>query len=386
MTTVQTPVHQQIRFIFSNGIPVPTTYSLSKSVPANAEFTDTTYESKTASDGGTDVSLCTTGEKYAWNNKQSALNASQLAAVNSGIDSTKVGQIETNKNNILTIANQSTRYNVLNLSAAENVSASSGITYSILSDGSVHIEADINVTGSALYFEKIPITSNIQYITAGCPSGGGNTTYKVQIYDNETNIANADDTGSGSEPFTITTGKIGYRIRFAVGQYNIVVKPMVISKSLYDSGFTDYQPYAMSNAELTVKEQQNENNILLLEQQSKWHYTETRFTNTGTSSFENTGVSFTAPANQSIEFYAYDRKDSAYLDKILVCDSLTTIGTTTIVSANSIIDGFTDEQHWTLQTSGITPTYNTDVTYYIWIKRKSTGSNPIGLAWRYVSQ
>ena len=158
---------------------------------------------------------------------------------------------QSSENNILTIANQSTQYNVLNLSAAENVSASSGITYSILSDGSVHIEADISVTGSALYFEKIPITSNIPYITTGCPSGGGNTTYKVQIYDNETNIANADDTGSGSEPFTITTGKIGYRIRFAVGQYNIVVKPMVISKSLYDSGFTNYQPYALPNITIT---------------------------------------------------------------------------------------------------------------------------------------
>ena len=31
--------------------------------------TDTTYESKTAASGGTDVSLCTTGEKYNWNNK-----------------------------------------------------------------------------------------------------------------------------------------------------------------------------------------------------------------------------------------------------------------------------------------------------------------------------
>jgi len=31
--------------------------------------TDTTYQSKTASQGGTDVSLVTTGEKYTWNNK-----------------------------------------------------------------------------------------------------------------------------------------------------------------------------------------------------------------------------------------------------------------------------------------------------------------------------
>ena len=43
-------------------------------VPANAMFTDTTYESKVAANGGTDVSLVTTGEKYTWNQKQDALS------------------------------------------------------------------------------------------------------------------------------------------------------------------------------------------------------------------------------------------------------------------------------------------------------------------------
>lgn len=35
---------------------------------------NTTYSSKTAASGGTDVSLVTTGEKYTWNNKQSAIS------------------------------------------------------------------------------------------------------------------------------------------------------------------------------------------------------------------------------------------------------------------------------------------------------------------------
>lgn len=45
------------------------TYQVNKSVPSDAVFTDTTYESLTPADGGTDVSLVTTGEKYAWNAK-----------------------------------------------------------------------------------------------------------------------------------------------------------------------------------------------------------------------------------------------------------------------------------------------------------------------------
>ena len=50
-------------------------YTIGKSVPSNALFTDTTYESKSASSGGTDVSLVTTGEKYTWNNKKNTQSA-----------------------------------------------------------------------------------------------------------------------------------------------------------------------------------------------------------------------------------------------------------------------------------------------------------------------
>ena len=54
---------------FDNGVPTSCTYTIEKSVPSDAVFTDTTYESKSAASGGTALSLCTTGEKYTWNNK-----------------------------------------------------------------------------------------------------------------------------------------------------------------------------------------------------------------------------------------------------------------------------------------------------------------------------
>ena len=41
-------------------------FTIGKSVPSDAKFTDTTYSSKAAESGGTDVSLVTTGEKAAW--------------------------------------------------------------------------------------------------------------------------------------------------------------------------------------------------------------------------------------------------------------------------------------------------------------------------------
>lgn len=69
-------------YFTANGVPSACTYSLNKTVPANAVFTDTTYESKTAASGGTDVSLCTTGEKYTWNNKASTDTKNTAGATN----------------------------------------------------------------------------------------------------------------------------------------------------------------------------------------------------------------------------------------------------------------------------------------------------------------
>ena len=52
-------------------------------VPANAKFTDTTYESKAAASGGTAVSLVTTGEKANWNAKTS--NVGTVTSVATGV-------------------------------------------------------------------------------------------------------------------------------------------------------------------------------------------------------------------------------------------------------------------------------------------------------------
>lgn len=59
-------------------------FTIGKSVPPNAVFTDTTYESKTAASGGTDVSLVTTGEKYTWNSKTSNVGTVTGVKMNNG--------------------------------------------------------------------------------------------------------------------------------------------------------------------------------------------------------------------------------------------------------------------------------------------------------------
>ena len=50
-------------------------------IGSSPKFTDTTYSSKSAASGGSDVSLVTTGEKYTWNNKSNlALGTSATTA------------------------------------------------------------------------------------------------------------------------------------------------------------------------------------------------------------------------------------------------------------------------------------------------------------------
>lgn len=58
-------------------------FTIATSVPANAVFTDTTYTSEVAANGGTAVSLCTTGEKYIWNNKANASSVVTQANIDS---------------------------------------------------------------------------------------------------------------------------------------------------------------------------------------------------------------------------------------------------------------------------------------------------------------
>lgn len=48
-------------------------FTIGCSVPANAKFTDTTYEVKDAQNRGTEESIVTTGEKWTWNSKQDKL-------------------------------------------------------------------------------------------------------------------------------------------------------------------------------------------------------------------------------------------------------------------------------------------------------------------------
>jgi hypothetical protein len=75
--------------------------------------------------------------------------------------------------------------------------------------------------------------------------GGSPTGYSMDIK----NVVN--DTGGGSEPFTLA-GAFDLRFRFAAGTYeNVEFMPMICSEHDWEISH-DFAPYTMSNAEITA--------------------------------------------------------------------------------------------------------------------------------------
>lgn len=123
-----------------------------------------------------------------------------------------------------------------------------GITFTVNDDGS------ITADGTATALCSLNISGDIEldgdYILNGCPSGGGNSTYSVRLYDSaSTNIG--DDEGSG-KAVTVSdlTCHVNLIIRNGVAVTNLVFKPMLRLAADNDS---TYQPYAKTNQQLTAE-------------------------------------------------------------------------------------------------------------------------------------
>lgn len=199
-------------------------------------------------------------EKSTWNSKQNALTTEQLAAVDSGITSSEVAQIETNKNNILLIEQANgaknlikydglsrTTYNGVNFT----INADLSITATRVESSSSTATTELTLNGNYIYIDDL--CDNNHYLT-GCPTGGGSTTFEeLAKTSDSSNYIRRDYGGGVLLTSKDTNTNILYQIAVRSGfTGSVTFKPMIITKSAYDAGFTDYQPYAMSNAELTA--------------------------------------------------------------------------------------------------------------------------------------
>lgn len=188
--------------------------------------------------------------KSALDGKQTTLTTAQLAAVNSGIDSAKVDQIETNKNNIL--LNWETNRNVYDW---HNKTFTTGDSTTITdnNNGTYTVTKSATTAANSYNFAIIHLDAG-SYVLTGCPSGYNGIYLEIRNMANQT-ISGSGDSGSGSSVFTIATSG-DYRLNILLAANvvvsNITFKPMITPSSVYYQGI-QFQPYAMSNAELTTE-------------------------------------------------------------------------------------------------------------------------------------
>lgn len=210
--------------------------------------------------------------------KQNALSSTQLDAVNSGIDSTKVGQIETNKSNILSIYNTGfAQKNVMHIVLDEVKALLSWATFinNTITFGNLAVtfndDNSITLNGShtvavAINFKDL---SHINMPTNAVGAASANTTLSNDIFfglwgDSVPNLVLNDGVDIPSD--YASKYSRGFIIRVSANTVcnNVRIYPMVCDKALYQAS-PEVVPYAMSNAELTDKVETNKNNILTLE-------------------------------------------------------------------------------------------------------------------------
>ena len=121
-----------------------------------------------------------------------------------------------------------------------------GIQFTVNSDGSV----TLNTVGTRTTFVTLTLsTPNLpsnHYIVTGCPSGGGNDTYYLNFKVNGSWSGN-QEYGSGKEVIGIIN-EVGISVPSTSSPSNVTFKPMIRLASDTDP---TYQPYAMTNKELT---------------------------------------------------------------------------------------------------------------------------------------
>lgn len=131
----------------NGGTATACTYSLNKTVPSDAVFTDTTYSSLPAASGGTDVSLVTTGEKYTWNNGCTDTKVTQTADNSTNSDFPILFAGTADDTTRTEGAKKSARIAYNPKSSSLRFKSSAGISYTDITNGQIALSATDGETG-----------------------------------------------------------------------------------------------------------------------------------------------------------------------------------------------------------------------------------------------
>lgn len=129
---------------------------------------------------------------------------------------------------------------------------SNGVTFTINPDRSISTSGTASANITSAWIQMDYAVPDDTVILSGCPTGGGNNKFKIDILDGgPTGSVVASDYGTGvaikSSMFTNGTGLIRIRIQNGQDVDGLVFKPMIRPAEITDDTFV---PYAPTNREL----------------------------------------------------------------------------------------------------------------------------------------
>lgn len=192
----------------------------------------------------------------ALDSKQNTLTTAQLAAVNSGITSEGVAQIETNETNIskdeaalAELVDSGAKNKLVNTATT---SSGNGVTFTVNSDGTISTSGTATTNINYYYIARgVPKLSG-KMILSGCPQGGANNKYKIDILDSSGNAIYND---YGDNPIIdwelCSTDTFSARIRIQSGTNvdGLNFQPMICTEAAWKISQA-YQPHRPSYQEL----------------------------------------------------------------------------------------------------------------------------------------
>ena len=212
----------------------------------------------------------TSTEKNTWNAKQNAIDSehklssslvrfseAEAAALASGINSTKVGQISTNQTNILYAINTGVK-NFANAQAPTQVKT--GLIATNLDNGAVKLSAT-SQSWTAYYIGNTKVLPNTEYVISVYADSITNApNFWFSVFDTDTTgtvlVSNKRITSTGETSATFTS--ISDTLIINVYPNNsatalttdVTIRIMLCAKSVYDQD-PSYQTYALPNYDLT---------------------------------------------------------------------------------------------------------------------------------------
>ena len=162
---------------------------------------------------------------------------------------TQLNQIETNKTNISLLEQLNGAKNYAQLSYTGGIV--NNVTYTV-SNGIISTNGNTtNASTNIVITGEIPLAAGDYVLMDGLTTSSAQINLTLRI----NNVWKGTTATGGKYEFTVVQGDtvhIELIVANNTSTAGVVFKPMIISKAVYDAGFTDFQPYTMSLSDITA--------------------------------------------------------------------------------------------------------------------------------------